>query len=101
MADDMKVDKSESREDLRRRLRAKMRNGRNHQEKPLPRQMRDDPLTTLLALGVDDVSILRNSSHIAKNPYAALQALTSTPVGETAQPMASVDTDDEEAPPPF
>jgi hypothetical protein len=108
MPEAAKADKGEHREDLRRRLRAKLRKGRNSQERPLPQQMRDDPLTTLLALGVDDVSILQNSSQIVNNPYAALQALAAAPVEKGIQPTrtvntsvdTSINTDDEEAPPP-
>lgn len=86
-----------SRDELRRRLRAKRgekRNGENSTS--FAQQARRDPTTALLAMGVDDMDLLKHANQIVKNPAAFLAASTSS-----TRPSADVADDEEEAPPPL
>ena len=93
------------RAELRRRLRQKIRCGRNA---PVARQsseriagaLRSDPAGALLSMGVDDPTILQNAKAITSNPHALMKQLKAgnTPVGTEANGDDG-DEDDEELPP--
>ena len=85
-----------SREELRRRLRAKIKGKRDPQAQSDPRalqqELRADPAGSLLRLGVDDVDILKSAESIVREPHKLLSALKAEP---------SDAADDEELPPEF
>lgn len=66
------------REALRRRLRAKIR-GKRGGEPELPTRLRDDPVTAMLSMGLDDAELLNQAKSIVAQPEAFLSKMT----GET------------------
>lgn len=64
-----------SREELRKRLRNKIKNKRNSSE--VSQQIKKDPQTALMSLGIDDPNILKNAKHIVQNPTEFLKSINS------------------------
>jgi hypothetical protein len=62
------------RNELRAKLRDKIRNSRNSDDdtQTLARRMRDDPKTTLLGMGIDDAGVLELAPSLVANPHRAL-----------------------------
>jgi hypothetical protein len=83
-----------------RRLRAAIREKRAGDGGGLASRMRRDPVTTMLAIGVDDATVLRDAPRIVNNPRA-YAGLVSERVRETLEGGNGDvgDSDDEEAPP--
>ena len=69
---------SESREELRKKLRNKIRGMRDNSRNELQTNMKRDPQTTMMSLGVDDPNILNNAKSIVKNPNQFIQGLTNS-----------------------
>ena len=111
----------DDREELRRRLRDKIRGKRSDGGKgpQLAQRLRDDPTTAMLQMGLDDAGMLNNAKGIVKNPHQFLRTATTAastlaasgaenaPVAlkthvPVPKPLAQKDNDDdeEEAPPP-
>ena len=105
-----------SREDLRRRLREKIRNKGHHRNAQdgagpqLAQRMKSDPTTTMLQMGLDDPELLSQAKHIVQNPQAFLKSAAASlrEIDQTekgSEPSSSrpddkgSDTDEEEAPP--
>ena len=98
------------REDLRRRLRDKIKNKREGTSKSaapqLAQRMKADPASAMLSMGIDDPGILRQANSILKNPEGFLKSLAADMNSKDAaekKPSGSVESglsDDEEAPPP-
>lgn len=65
------------RNELRAKLRDKIRNSRNSDDdtQTLARRMRDDPKTTLLGMGIDDAGVLELAPSLVANPHRALGVL--------------------------
>lgn len=80
------------RDELRRRLRSKIRGSRQPPSPDLSRMFKHDPATALLNLGVEDPTLLRHARNLAENPRALLRA-----VRDAAQ--ATETESDEEMPP--
>ena len=81
-----------TREELRAKLRAKIRGAR---EQPAVRStLPIDATGTLMRMGIDDVDILRQVKD-TKDPRQLLQ------MANLMEISADVDSDDEEAPPPY
>ena len=55
-----------SREELKQRLRQKIKEGRNNTSS-MSETLKKDPTTALLTLGVDDIGILNNSKQIVNS----------------------------------
>lgn len=87
------------REELRRRLREKIRGKRGAAPQPpqevLAEQLRADPASAMLALGIDDADILRNAGAIVRSARRQASQPTSRRPAETPG-----EASDEEAPPP-
>lgn len=99
-----------SREELRRRLRAKINGKRSTTD--MARSIKKDPQTALMSMGVDDADILSHAKEIAKNPHQTLHQLKSTlkeleegdaraSTHAAAEAIPAADSDDDEAPPPL
>ena len=68
-----------SRDELRKKLRAKMkdkRSGKSSMES-LGKNLKSDPMSALLSMGVDDVDLLNDSKKIVKNPESYLKSVRS------------------------
>ena len=105
------------RDELRARLRAKIGQARSSPSTAtVAQQMRKDPTSVLMQLGVDDAKLLRKAPKLANNPKGFLQndmvELLANMQADTAQiaqvaPSRHRDDDgeeedeDEEAPPPL
>ena len=79
------MDTKVSREELKRRLREKINGKKTNNE--TPKNIKKDPQTAMLSMGIDDPSVLKNAQSIIKNPHSALKNIS------------SILKDDEEAPP--
>ena len=86
-----------TREELRRRLRNKIREKKNPTSNAFAKKMKDDPKSTLLSLGIDNADILNNAQSLLKNPEATMQKLKEAMKNVQATPTES--DDDEELPP--
>lgn len=107
-----KMDTNSSREELRRKLKDKIRNKRNPNEKTaqLPQRLKDDPAGVLLSMGIDDASILNNVQMLLKDKHGLMERLAETVNQEkqttnTTPPLQQLintdeNSDDEESPPP-
>lgn len=100
------------RDDLRRKLREKIRHKREGSSvagPQLAQRFRSDPTTTMMSMGIDDPSLLNQAKTIVKNPEGFLKNLSAdlkakphrVPDDELPTCPDSVGSDDEEAPPPF
>ena len=97
----------EGRDELRKKLRDKIKGKRTDMSTDVATQMKKDPQTALLQMGIDDPAILSMASSAVKRPEAFLHQLrqmSTTEEDEEAPPPLPVtkrDEDDEEAPPPL
>ena len=99
---------STEREELRRKLRDKIKGKRSAAASSGPQlaqRMREDATTTMLSMGFDDPELLKQASAMFKNPQRTLKELSSQLSStETDQPVhhssTHIESDDEEAPPP-
>ena len=95
----------EHRDALRKKLRDKISGKRKPQNtiQQLAHQMKRDPQTALLSMGIDNTDILSNANSITKNPESVLQKIlntSSTKLQETnSNDNMSLIEDIEEAPP--
>lgn len=80
------MDSKPSREELKKRLREKISGKRTNSE--TPKNIKKDPQTAMLSMGIDDLNVLKNAQSIIKNPQSALKNISSI-----------LKDDDEEAPP--
>ena len=63
-----------NREELRKRLREKINGKRNNNvSQDLAKNIKKDPQTAFLSMGIDDKSILEQSKHIVNNPEMFLK----------------------------
>ena len=100
------------REELRKRLRSKIRGKRSkdHTGPQLAQRLQNDPATALMSMGIDDASILNNAKQIIQMSKSMLNNSATKKVEseENTQKIdkneknhTEVDDDsDEEAPPP-
>ncbi len=98
----------EGRDELRKRLREKIKGKRTDTTTDIASQMKKDPQTALLQMGIDDPAMLSMASSAIKRPEAFLQQLkkiSAAEEDEEAPPplpsTKSVEEDEEEAPPPL
>ena len=95
------TNRAQTREELRRKLRNRIKEKRNlSSSDDRVKQMKEDPKSTLLSLGVDDPELLKNADSLLKNPIAALQTLTQKVKEMQTQAKSEHESDDEELPPP-
>ena len=85
-----------SREELRRRLRQKIK-GKRSDAQHASRQLLDDPTAALLTMGIDDAAVLRMASKMLENPQQSLAKLNNLTCAAASK---SKDEEEEEAPPP-
>ena len=92
-----------NREDLRQKLREKIRTKRDSTSS-IPEQFRKDPQTTLLQMGVDDADALRLAQSASKRPELFMrqlkQAMHRSDEAPPPPPFVPPAVDDDEAPPP-
>lgn len=101
---------------LRKKLREKIRNKRTGGDSgpQLAQRLKDDPATTMMQMGIDDIGILTKAKSIVSHPEAFMRSISSVndknKNGSEAKennklPEAKLpnddDEDDEEAPPPL
>lgn len=86
-----------SREELRSKLKAKIRGARDQSVVSSTRQA-IDPTSALMQMGVDDVDVLRKIKDI--KPEALRSLLQTAPPSKPKAVPESDESDDEEAPPP-
>ena len=77
------MDSKPSREELKKKLREKI-NGKKNNE--LAKNIKNDPQTAMLSMGIDDPEILKNAKSIVKNPMSALKNISSMVGDEEAPP---------------
>ena len=86
-----------SKEELRRRLREKIKNKRNGTlPNDLASSIRKDPQTAMMSMGIDDPHILFNAQQIVKNPEAFLKTIVSEEKNSTKTTALLNTYDDEE-----
>lgn len=93
---------TESKEDLRKRLREKIKNKRNGTSiSDMSSNIKRDPQTTLMSLGIEDMTILKNAKSIVKNPSNFLkQSLENENNKKTiSEKQKNDDSEEEEMPP--
>lgn len=94
-----------SREELRRRLREKIKGSRSNANQPSNQDMADklkrDPTAALLSMGIDDPNILKNAKSIVDNPHEILRHMKFDQKEETKNTKTNTDNEssDEELPP--
>ena len=98
------MDKPVSREELRQRLKNKIKGkrGGGDNSSSLSAKIKADPASAMLALGLDDPDILKNARDIVRNPHNFLKSAVEKAHSVTEQRSVNKDEieDDEEAPPP-
>ena len=83
-----------SREELKKKLREQIKGARNNNSRCiLSQQLKKDPQSTLMSLGIDDANILKNAKDIVKNPQSYLQNI------KAENREKHTDEDDEDVPP--
>ena len=96
--------KEVSKEELRRRLREKIKSKRNvTSPHELANSVRKDPQTAMMSMGIDDAHVLKNAQQIVKNPEAFLKTIVSEDANSkqnTASVSLNVSDDEEEGLPP-
>ena len=86
----------ETRDELRKKLRDKIRGKRTDTSSTnVAAQMKTDPQTALLQMGIDDPAMLSMASSAVKRPEAFLEQL------KKRMSITEEEEDDEEAPPPL
>ena len=97
----------DDRQELRRRLRAKIKNKREGTDgntgPQLAQRLRADPKSAMLSMGVDDVDVLNNADSILKDPERFLRQITGSVVPgkkKRSDARRMSEESDEEAPPP-
>ena len=90
-----------TRDELRQKLRDKIRNGRDaHNVAGLQQQVKRDPATFMLSMGVDNATMLQEAKNIVANPRETLQKLTKKTADEQKHAVeVEVEVEVEEAPP--
>lgn len=96
------------REELRKRLRNKIRGKRSndHTGPQLAQRLKDDPATALMSMGIDDVSVLSNAKEIIQMSKSMLNNSSKKMTKEDHQKKVNKndtemdDDSEEEAPPP-
>ena len=90
------MDDTSKREDLRRKLREKIKGKRSGPDASLSNRMKSDPASTMLAMGLDDPELLKNAKDIVRDPQSFLK----TALGRvSAENTECEDEGEEEAPP--
>ena len=94
-------DSNAKRKALREKLRLKReeRTGVSVSSHRKAQNIREDPACALLAMGIDDASVIRNAKEIVRNPHEIVNAAKSVLAVEK-NVTTNDDSDDEEAPPP-
>ena len=82
------MDEKPSRDELKRRLRDKINGKKTGND--TKNNIKKDPQTAMLSMGIDDLEILKMAPSILKNPQSALNNLKT---------LAVQNKDEEEAPP--
>lgn len=90
--------KMADREELRKKLRDKIRNKRdgNDNKERMAQNLVRDPATAMMSMGVDDPEILKHAKSIVKNPQSFMQ----TAIEKIGSSKDVEGDEDEEAPPP-
>ena len=85
------------REELRKKLREKIKSKRNNSDSmsTLAKNVRNDPQSAFMQMGIDDPQILANAAAITKDPKQFLNKLSNM-IDETSTNEIE---DEEEAPP--
>lgn len=71
----------ETREELRKKLREKIRGKRNPTSTSVQQtanQLKNDPQTALMSMGIDDPEILKHANLITKSPQSFIQNMIQT-----------------------
>lgn len=70
-------DKNLSREELRKKLKEKIKNKRNGSDNmtEFARNVKNDPQTAMLSMGIEDLSILNDAKKMVNNPLQSLKSL--------------------------
>ena len=91
----------ETREELRKKLRENIKNKRsgNNNTNIFAQNMKKDPTSTLMSMGVDDTNILKNADKIVKNPEQFLQNMLKEVKNNNVNEQLKETDEDEEAPP--
>ena len=76
---------NKSRDELRKELRQKIKNKRNpsNTTQSIAKNVKQDPQTALMSMGIDDADILNNAKMMLKDPKTMLKTLTDQLVDET------------------
>ena len=76
---------NKSRDELRKELRQKIKNKRNpsNTAQSIAKNVKQDPQTALMSMGIDDADILNNAKMMLKDPKTMLKTLTDQFVDET------------------
>lgn len=85
----------ERRKELKAKLRAKIEQGKGPQNVPMTRQLKQDPTSALLSMGIDDPEMLKSMVDLVNHPQRAAQLLK-----REVDAARKMDTEEEEAPPP-
>ena len=93
------------RDELLQKLRDNIKGKRAAAAAPLTQQLRADPQGAMLAMGVDDTTILANAKSIVNNPNAFIKAVRLPRRASSSKSKAvlddNVESDDESPPPPL
>jgi hypothetical protein len=94
------MDQKPSREELKRRLRNKISEKRGDVPS-IAKNMKKDPQTAMMSMGIDDPELLKLAPSLLKNPQTALQNLKQqlSTVGGVKLEKKQEDDEEEEAPP--
>ena len=101
-----------SREELRKRLRDKIRGKRsgNDDKQTLQKNLKEDPTGSFLRMGIDDPDLLRQASQLVSDPHRIMSKLRELPTEISTDPkvdppvskVVEVEVKDhEELPPEF
>lgn len=82
-------DTSANREELRRKLRQKI-HGKRNTNQDLARNVRQDPQTALMNMGIDNIDLIKTAKDLTRNPHKILNKLK-----ESLEEEASKQTKDE------
>ena len=96
-----------SREELRKKLRNKIKEKRSTDGDSLSnmsRTLKKDPQSALMSLGLDDAEVLKNAKNIVKNPKDYLKNILTNECTEKNEvihekPINEEDDDEEDVPP--
>ena len=90
------------RDELKKKLREKIKGKRegNDQSNKQQHQLKKDPQTALMSMGIDDLSVLKNAKAIVKNPKQFLHDTISENINNQSQTNNIKDDEDNEEMPP-